>query len=446
MIVKFHSLQKSLTGCVLAFATLLLVGSCGGGGAATDPLQGGTMSFLPAQTAGGVVYAGIPVTLTIAGGRRPYALVSSEPNILAVPLSLNSNQFTVVGNNPGVIDAGLAATDLPRRTVILTARDSIGLQAQVEIQVAQNFLTGYGLSFSSNCPLAGTARPGVCAGGETAVQMAAVFNGALAGNRQFRFEVLRGPVAFVFPGTNNTGNAVNLNSDHTGRVTAIMRVQANVPTQLAVIRVIDVATGVYADTAFVISQASPTTALTAVPNAVIFTGNLSTECGTGVSEFLVFDGQAPYTAISSTADVQVRRLGNSTDQPGRFEVRANNPAVCLDEVPVVITDSAGGRTTFTVSTVRGSVTPTPPPAFAAAPTTVTLVCGSSGSVTVIGGSGQYAVNSSHPRVSAVVSGNTLTITRNTGDGLTTYPLTGVISITDGATVLTVTANVPANCP
>lgn len=444
--MKFHSLRRSLTGCVLALATAVLVGSCGGGGASVDPLQGGTMSFLPAAPGGGVIYAGIPVTLTIAGGRRPYALVSSEPGILPVPLSISGSQFTVIPNNPGVIDAGLAATDLPRRTIILTARDSIGLQAQVQIQVAQNFLTGYGISFSSNCPLSGTAAPGVCAGGESAVRMAATFDGSLAGNRVFRFEVLRGPFSFVFPGTNNTGNSVTLNSDHAGIVTAIMRVTANVPTQIGVLRVIDVATGVYADHAFVITQRGPTTALTAVPNAVTFTAALSTECGTGVSEFLVFDGATPYTALSSSPDVQVRRIGNATDQPGRFEVRANNPGVCLDEVPVVITDSAGGRTTFLVSTARGTITPEPPPALAVAPTSLTLVCGSSGSATVIGGRGQYSVNSSHPRISAIVSGNTLTITRNTGDGASTFPTTGVISITDGAEVLSVTATVPANCP
>ena len=446
-IVKFQALRKSLLGGLASLATAVLLGSCGGGGAAMDPLQGGTLSFLPQTINGGTIYAGIPVTLTIAGGRRPYALNSNEPGILAVPQSLDGSTFTVIPNNPGVIDSGLGPDDLPRRTVILTARDSVGLQATVNIAVAQNFLTSYGVTFTSNCPASGTNVPGACSGGESAVRLLAVFNGSLAGNRQFRFEVLRGPFQFVHPGTNNTGNTVTTNSDHAGVVTALLRVSAGVPTQLGVLRVVDVATGVYADHVFTITQANPTSAtITVIPNEITFTGALSTECGTGIAEFLVYDGAAPYTAVSSSPDLQVRRLGGSSEQPGRFEVRANNPGVCLTDAQVVITDANGARTTLTVDTARGSITPTPPPALAVAPSAVTLVCNTSGSVTVIGGSGQYGVTSSHPRITAVVSGNTVTISRLPGDGGTTYPTTGTVAITDGAAVVTVAVTVPANCP
>jgi hypothetical protein len=445
--VKFHSLRKSFIGGAIALATAVLLGSCGGGGASQDPLQGGTLSFLPVQPSGAVYYAGIPVNLAIAGGRRPYALFSSEPGILAVPSSLDGSNFTVIPNNPGVIDAGLGEQDLPRRTVRLSARDSVGLQTFMDVQVAQNFLTSYGISFTSNCPTAGTSAPGVCSGGETAVRLAAVFNGSLAGNRVFRFEVLRGPVSFVFPGTNNTGSTITTNSDHAGIVTAIMRVGANVPTQIGVIRVVDVATGVYADHVFVISQATPTgTLLAAIPNEITFTGALSTECGTGVAEFLVFDGAAPYTATSSSPDVQVRRIGGSGDQPGRFEVRANNPGVCLDGVSVIVTDANGSRVVVEINTERGTITPTPPPDLAVAPSSITLACGTSGSVTVVGGSGSYRVASSHPRVTAVAGTNTVTITRPTGDGAVAFPTTGTISITDGTDIVTVNATVPANCP
>jgi hypothetical protein len=446
-IVKFQSLRKSLTGGLVALATVVLLGSCGGGGAALDPLQGGTMSFLPQQPSGGTAYAGIPFTMAIAGGRRPYALFSSEPGLLAVPNQLEGSTFTIVPNNPGVVDAGLAPEDLPRRTVRLTARDSVGLQAFVDIAVGQNFLTSYGVGYISNCPVAGTSAPALCAGGETVIGLTSVFNGSLMGNRVFRFEVLRGPVSFVFPGTNNTGNSVTTNTDHTGFASAVMRVQANVPTQVVVFRVTDVATGVYADHVAVITQATPTgTTLTAIPDSITFTGALTTECGTGVAEFLVFDGAAPFTAVTSSPDVQVRRISGSSEVPARFEVRANNPGVCLDEVPVIVTDANGSRTTVAVSTERGTTTPTPPPDLVVAPTSITLGCGTSGSVTVIGGTGSYRSNSSNPRVTAVISGNTVTISRLTGDGAATFPTTGAISITDGTDIVTVTATVPANCP
>jgi hypothetical protein len=112
---------------------------------------------------------------------------------------------------------------------------------------------------------------------------------------------------------------------------------------------------------------------------------------------------------------------------------------------VVFTDATGARTTVEVITERG---PAPPAlaALAVAPTALTLTCGSSGSVSVVGGTGRYTVNSTHPRVIAAVSGNTVTITRLTGDGASAFPTSAGISVSDGLSVVTVTATVPGNCP
>lgn len=446
--MKFHSLRKSLIGGVLATVTALLLGACGGGGGAADPLQGGQLSLLPGPTAGGVYYAGIPVNMAVAGGRKPYALFSSEPGILAVPNSLNGNTFTVVPNNPGVIDAGLGPDDLPVRTVILTVRDANALQTQVSVQVAQNFLTGYGISFTSNCPSTGQSGGGaaVCSGGESAVRFAAVFNGSLVGARQFRLEIVRGPASFVFPGTNNTGNTITTVSDHNGIVTGVLRVQAGVPTQVGVLRVVDVATGVYADHAFVIAQGQPTTdTITAIPNEFTLRGATDTECGTGSFDVFIYDAAAPVTAAPSDPNLRVTRVGGSGDQPQRFTITAFNPSWCMDPGVVVFTDATGAQTTVEVTTEVGDAPPDLP-ALAVAPLNITLTCGTAGSITVVGGTGRYQVNSTHPRVTSVVGGNTVTITRLTGDGATAYPTTASISVSDGIEVQTVTATVPANCP
>ena len=79
-----------------------------------------------------------------------------------------------------------------------------------------------------------------------------------------------------------------------------------------------------------------------------------------------------------------------------------------------------------------------------APTTITLGCAQSGSVTVIGGSGSYFTNSTSPAtVTAVVSGNTVTLTRlNSGTG----PASVVVSVSDGTDIEEVTATVPLTCP
>lgn len=440
--MKFHSLRSFLV-LLLALVSASILSSCGGGGAAGSgsPPTGGTLAILPAT---GTFYAGIPVTFQVVGGRPPYTLSSSEPSLLSVPDRLTGHSFTTVPNNPGVIDAGLEPEDLPVRSVTLTVRDAAGTVATpATVQVAQNFLTGYGIVITpTTCP-AGTQA---CAGGDSAILMQATFKGNLFGNEAFRFEVLRGNFALRNPATGQVSNSVTLNSDHTGRIIGpIITVGTNVPTQLAVVRVIHVRTGVYADHVFTISQRSATpSTLTAIPNTFTFTGPLAGICGTGVADFFVFDGVAPYTAVSSNPAITVSPTV-STSNPGRFTVRADNPNACVNAT-IIVTDSAGGRTTVEVRTEEGTTVPPAPPEPAdleVGPSSLTLGCGQSGSVTVVGGTGTYSVNSTSSNVQAAVFGNTVTITRlNAG----TSPTSVGISITDGRQVVTVTATVPATCP
>lgn len=441
--MKFHSLRSSLL-TLLAFGLAGLLSSCGGGGAASVP-TGGAVQLLPST---GTFYAGIPVTFQIAGGRTPYFLSSSEPLLLPVPEQISGNSFTTVPSNPGVIDAGLPPEALAVRTVNITVRDSTGASITTTgIQVAQNFLTGYGVVFSPvSCPgsQSGTASPvaQACRGGTTAVRMQAVFNGNLIGNRVFRFEVLRGNFTLRNPATGQASNTITVNSDHTGTVIGLIEIAANTGAGLGVLRVIDVATGVYADTVFVISGQSTSQLLSATPNTFTFTGPLTTVCGTGTADFIVFDGTAPYTAVSSFPSIVVTPTQSNTN-PGRFTLTATNPNTCISNGTVVITDALGGRTTVTVNTEPGNIAPPPPIALAVGPTALTLGCGQSGSVTVIGGTGGFAATSTSAAVTAVVGGNSVTITRaNTG----TSPTSVGIGITDGRTVATVTVTVPATCP
>ena len=442
-IVKFHSLRSSLL-TLLVFGLAGLLSSCGGGGAASTP-TGGVLQILPA---GGTVYAGIPVTFQLAGGRPPYFMSSSEPLLLPVPSQTSENSFTTVPANPGVIDAGIPPEGLAVRTVNITVRDSTGAFVVTSgLQVAQNFLTGYGVVFTPvSCPAgqSSTASPvaQACRGGTTAVRMQAVTNGNLAGNRVFRFEVLRGNYSLRNPVTGQVSNTITVNSDHAGVVTALIEVPANAGPGLGVLRVVDVATGVYSDTVFVISGQSTSQLLTAVPNTFTFTGPLTTTCGTGSADFIVFDGTAPYTAVSSFPSIRVTPTVSNTN-PGRFTLTATDPNTCISNGTIVITDALGGRTTVTVNTEPGSIAPPVPVALAVGPTALTLLCGQSGSVTVIGGTGGISATSTNSNVTAVVSGNAVTITRaNTG----TSPTSVGIGITDGRTVATVTVTVPATCP
>ncbi len=429
---------RSLVSLLLAFATSLIVSGCGGG-ASHDPNVGGELTILPSA---GSFYAGVKSTITISGGLAPYVLTSSDPGILPVPNVLEGHFLDVVPANPGVVDPGLTAGEVPRRTVTITARDSKGFTVTSKIAVLQNFLTGYTIVFTqSTCPAVATP----CAGGETVVQLAAVTNGALFGDKLFKFEMVRSECRFVDSTAGNTlVTSVQVRTDHNGVATAVMRCPAGIASQIGLIRVTDVASGVTADFAFAITQASATQSLTAIPTTLTFTGKDSTVCGTGQGDFLVFDGLAPYAATSTDQNISV--TPTSATNPGRFTVTASNPQICVASATIIVTDSRSGRTTVTVKTEKGSGSPPTPPAMSVSPTDITLACGTSGSVTVVGGSGSYFTASSHPRITAVVSGNTVTITRLTGDGVVVYPVTGDVSITDGTTIKDVTVHVPANCP
>jgi hypothetical protein len=430
-----------------ALAASLLVAACGGGGPAGNPNQGGPISASPEN---GTFYAGMPSTITVSGGRKPYAITSSEPGILPVPAIVNANSFEVVPNNPGVVDTGLGPNDLPVRTIIVSVRDTTGIIVNISIKVAQNFVTGYRLAFvASTCPVATT--PGAtlqpCAGGDTALQLNATTNGSLHGNEAFRLEVVRGSFAFYTPNgsTSIISNTYTTTSDHEGKITAVIRVPAGVPSQIAIIRVVHIGTGASQDQVFTIVGAStaPLT-LVAIPNSFTFTGPDANSCGTGSGDFFVFDGAPPYSAVSSNSGVQVLPAV-SNSQPGRFTIAVGSGQACPDAAPVVVTDSQGNRVVVTVTAVRGAAAAAPPD-LAVAPNVITLACNTSGSVSVVGGSGAYAVNSSHPRVNATVSGHTITITRLNADPVgSIFPTTASISVTDGSSVQVVTATVPAFC-
>ena len=107
----------------LAVIATVLLTSCGGGGAKSNPNQGGTLALLPAAP---TFYAGVAYTMTISGGKGPYALTSDQPQVMSVPATVDGNTFQVVPNNPGVIDTGLPPGSLPVRTVNVTVRDSAG--------------------------------------------------------------------------------------------------------------------------------------------------------------------------------------------------------------------------------------------------------------------------------------------------------------------------------
>ena len=437
VIVKFQTLAQYAAGLVSAF----LIASCGGGGAETRAIDINPIALNPPTA---TFYAGVKNTLTIAGGTGPFTMTSSDPGILAVPTVTNDRFIDVVPQQPGVVDAGLAPDVLQIRTVNLVVRDAFGAFATANIQVAQNFLTGYGMFIgTSTC---GTAT--LCAGGETTLFFDSTFNGGLYAGHQFRIERVRGPFQFLDPlNSNNQVDVVTVTADHEGKFTTVIRVATGAPSQVALIKITDIQTGAYTYRSIPILARAATTTLAIVPDAINLTGPNANTCGFGNVDVLVFDGQAPYTATCPNPQIQVNG-SPSTTQPGRFTFIVGANQTCLTAEQCVITDASGARVIVPITTVKGAA-PTNPP-LAVAPATLTLSCGGTGAVTVVGGTGAYSVNSSHPRVTATVSGNTVSITRLAPDAAPIpvggYPTEATISITDGASVTSVKATVDAICP
>jgi hypothetical protein len=445
--VKF----RSLLGIALLAGVSVFLASCGGGGAtSTADVTGGTLQILPAA---GTIYAGVPTTITVTGGRLPYRLTTSDATLIPVPTTLNSHSFDIVPPNPSVVDTGLPPDALPIRTVNLTVLDATGQTATAAIQVARNFLTGYGFTFVSTAcataPPAGAAATAVTPTGgcDTIVEISATTNGNLQINHTLRFDVVLGNFQFVDANTGNASNSVTTTSDANGNATVIIRVPSNAPTQVGVFRITDVQSGVSTTNAFTIEGNSNATALTAIPSSFTFTGALNTECGTGTGDFFVFGGSPPYTALSSDPNVGVAAKSPNA-QPGVFEVSANNPGICLTNATVVVTDAVGAHTTVTVTTALGSAAPAAPPPLAAQPASVTLGCGQSNSVTVVGGTGSYSATSTQVDVQAHVSGHTVTITRLATDPAGgPFPTSSSVNITDGASIVPISVtSSAATCP
>ena len=459
--MSFHSLRSTWTALVLGFITAVFLASCGGGSASTPALGGGLQLIAP-----NTMYGGVASDITILGGRPPYLLTSSEPAVLSVPSQTSSNTITVLPANPGVVDTGLSPGDLQVRTVTINARDASGNVTATTTKVGQNFLTGYGMSFGvttcTSSTTTATTTATVCAGGDTSLIFAAIFNCNLYGGREFRLDVVQGNFTLVNPATGATGQSVGVTSDHTGRATVIVRVAPNIQTQIGVIRLTDVATGVSTFESFIINGGSSTATLTALPSAFTFTGPDTATCGTGSGDFLVFDGVPPYNAISSDSNLTVTYV-DVNHNPGRFRITASNPNVCITNGTVVVTDANNARTTLTVTTTKGSTPPTVPPTpLTVQPGQITLGCAQSGSVLAIGGGSSsssgsggsgggssgvtYSASSSDPNITTTVTGGTITITRAGPAGTGTGSTTSQVFITDGSQIATVNVTAPTTCP
>ncbi len=430
---------------------VLILGSCGGGGAAGgDPLKIGDLSILPNT---GSIYAFVPFTINVAGGKAPYFVTSNEQTVIPINTQISGNTFSVFPNQPGVVDPQTDANSVPSRTVIITARDAAGAQITGTYNVLQNFLTGYGLSITTTGVCTATtgatvAAAQACAGEDSLITLTPVSNGLRYANKQISFTANYGPYAFILNSTGITGPTYTTNADSAGNVTARIRVTANAPTQYAQFRLTDIATGSYRDITFVVLNSNGSNVpLSILPKELTLGGATTDKCGTGLVNVFIFGGKPPYTAdtsfpnsISVTPPI-VTRSGDA------FTVSVFNPNFCLKPGNVIFRDALGAFVSMDVTTEPGTVAPAVP--LTVAPSALCVPDGGTGVVSITGGNTNKVINSSNPSLAVAVpttgSGSFSPAINSLGAGGALGTLV-TFTINDGANSATVNVTRKTTCP
>jgi len=410
----------------LCAAPLALTG-CGGGGAASPaPADSGSLALSPVSA---TLYAGVPYDLNIVGGRKPYLVTSSEPTIIALNRTVTGNAVTIVANNPGVVDPDVATNEVPRRSVTITVRDSLGASASAQYNVLQNFFTGYRQVYSNTCPTANASSAvDACSGTDSLVQLVPVSQGVLYVNRELRLERIRGDFTFVNEpavAALQTSDRIQVRTDGTGRGLARIRVAPAAPAQLATYSITDGATGANTVVTFLIVQVSTAAAadleVRVTPASVTLNGQTTAQCGSGTVDFAISGGRPPYTIGGVPAGLTLSPGVTLPASGARLTVSVPSVAApCPPPYTMLVSDSVGRLSSLTVNTSPGTAPGVQ--GLELIPEQVTLAgrladqCGSgSADLVVIGGRPPYAVTlpagvSLSPGGPLAVSGSRLTVT------------------------------------
>jgi hypothetical protein len=432
--------------------------SCGGGGTqGSSPTQTGTLAFLPET---GSLYANNPFTITVAGGKCPYIVASNEQTLFpGTTLNCGTNTFIVTPPQPGVVDIGQDPNQVPSRKLNLTVRESGGTQANGAYDVLQNFLTGYSLSLSTigSCGSGASASSTqACSGADSLIKLVPVTGGVRFANKQMRFTANYGAYGFLIDSVGTLGPTLTSTADTSGVVTARIRVQNTAPTSYAQFRLTDVATGAYTDYTFIIVSGLATQALSLLPPSISLTGANATSCGGGSADVAVIGGNPPFTAsvVGSTSNISVTPTFITNTDPRNVRVTIST-GLGTNPCPsgsVLVTDAGGQTATVSLTSSFGAAAPSAP--LVLSPASIACVPdGSNNSVFLVsGGTGSTTsgiASSSQPSLLTVAgsftgSPSNLTLTANGVAGAAFVPVT--VTITDGATVATATANRKSTCP
>lgn len=413
--MQMKKLLRWIATPVLAAAMLAGLTSCGGGGVSSETgLNNGVLNVAPTV---GNMYAGVPFTFVFSGGTKPYFVTSNEQTV--IPLAgyrVDGNTLTVIPNNPGVVDPSTDPNEVPHRSVNLTVRESANGNTVIGVyQVLVNYFLGYGVTVEGlNCVTQTTTLP-ACSGSRSRVTLRPTTNGLIQRNKAIRFTIIEGQLSFVInEATGALGPEVTSTTDEQGFTSIQFQVPSTARSQFAKIRATDVATGVYRDIDFAISNLAGQ--LQALPTDVELLGGNDTVCGSGVFDIVVTGGTPPYTASSTQPNLIAIQPTVVNANGGSFSVSvfAGSLPNCVNG-QVVIVDSAGQSTSVNVVTKKGTTAAIVP--LAVAPNSICLPDGGAIQVLVTGGNSNKVATVSHPLLIQPVApfsgaSNAVTITAN----------------------------------
>ena len=439
---------------LLATAGVLALSACGGGsGAPNNPYAPGpatpaALTLLPATL---TVYAGTPATLTISGGVTPYRAFSSDPSILPVSLAAGSTTIVLVPAQVG------AATN-----VTVSVQDSAGTTVSAAVVVQPAPLLN-GLTITPNSAACGTNA--ICSGqtGVASVTVAGPGGGGIA-NRLVRFDVISGEFAITSgnPGA-PLGPTLTVATDANGVANVVIKANAGVFTQSALIQATDVltqpgGTGNHVTGQFTIVQTiNGAPVLSVVPPDATITSADAT-CTSGFrTDYYIYGGTPPYT-VAATFPTAVILVNSIVAVSGGFFEAVTN-GTCVDPLVFTIRDATGLQTTSTLhnlpAATTGGGTGTPLTIAPPGPVSATLAQCTSASgflFTVTGGTPPYNVTVTPNPATVIATATPMTVT--TSGGSTTVTLNGGVGPPTGAQAVkftdssspALTSTVTINCP
>ena len=371
----------------------------------TVKFTGAALAISPATV---TLFPDMPFTFNISGGSGLYTASSSVPAVLTVPTNVTGTSFSVT---PSAVTTDTA--------VDVTVRDARGASAVAKVTVKPSSLLNQ-ITFTPLAPTGGDCGTNtICAGGDAQVIVKASRNGVNLPNRRIRFEVFQGAFQIFNPASGTLVNSLEVLTNDQGE--AIVRITANASasTQVATIQTTDITDSasplVRRYNFNIIRSVSGVAVLSVLPSAsVTITGERGNASGSTGScprsstvDYYIFGGTPPYSVSSPRPDVASVSPATVTASGGKFTVLITD---CVT-VSFVVSD-ASGRTleTSTLIAERGATGfSSTHSAFAVSPSSLTIACGTSGSVTVSGTGTAYSTS-----VIGVTSGDGLRVTASTG--------------------------------